>query len=182
MRQKIVFIVENEPGLITTYAQELKARGLDVYSAETVREARYLIAELGEKIDVALLDMKLETDPDEPRTTGADLGLELKKRCISITPEFLIRSGYSEVAYLKSALELGAAAYMSKDTYINDIIRHVRALMLRHYLKVENPNVVEELNRIAATTKNITDSIGSFCEHIIAPTFADCLGPPFILL
>jgi ActR/RegA family two-component response regulator len=183
MRQKIVLVVEDDLGLRTTYTSELAARGFDVYSAGTVKEARYLISELGEKIDVALLDMKLELDPDEPATTGADLGLELKRKCVNITPEFLIRSGYNEVVYLKSALDLGAAAYLSKkDTYLDDVIRHVRALMLRHYLKVENPNVIEELNRIAATTKNISDSIRSFCEHILAPAFADCLGAPFMLL
>ena len=183
MRQKIVFIVENESGVRTTYTTELAQRGFDVYSVETVKEARYLISELGEKIDVAFLDMKLETDPDEPGTTGADLGLELKRECTNMTPEFLIRSGYHEVAYLKAALELGAAAYLSKnDTGIDDVVRHIRALMLRHYLKVENPTVVEELNRIAATTKHITDSIRSFCEHILAPAFAECLGAPFMLL
>jgi|GEM_PF-1291172 len=183
MRKNIVFIVENEVGLRTTYTTELMERGFDVYSVETVMEARYLIKELGEKIDLALLDMKLETDPDEPGTTGADLGMELKRKCINITPEFLIRSGFTEVAYLKSALELGAAAYLSKkDTYLDDVIRHVRALMLRHYLKVENPTVSEELNRIAATTKNITDSIRSFCEHVLAPAFTACLGAPYLLL
>lgn len=182
MSQKVVFVVENEVGQLSTYDTELTARGFKVYGAETVREARGYIEELGEEIDVALLDMKLETDPDEPGTTGADLGLELKKKCSNIIPEFLIRSGYVEVAYLKSALDLGAAAYMPKSSRIDDIVRHVRALMLRHYLKVENPKVVEELNRIAATTKNITDSIRCFCEHILAPTFDDCLGAPFILL
>ena len=183
MRQKIVFIIENESGVRTTYETELKQRGFDVYSAETVKDARFYIKELGEKIDVALLDMKLETDPDEPGTSGAELGLELKSKCINITPEFLIRSGFSEVAYFKSALELGAAAYLAKtDTRIDDVVRHVRALLLRHYLKVENPTVIEELNRIAATTKNITDSIRSFCEHILAPAFEDCLGAPFMLL
>lgn len=183
MRQQIVFIVENEPGVRTTYATELTQRGFDVYSVGTVKEARYLINELGEKIDVAFLDMKLEVDPDEPGTTGADLGKELKSKCVNITPEFLIRSGYNEVAYLKAALELGASAYLSKtDTGIDDVVRHVRALLLRHYLKVENPAVTEELNRVAATAKNISDSIRSFCEHILAPTFADCLGAPFVLL
>src|ERR1041384_5887485 len=103
MRQKIVFIVENEIGVRTTYTTELSNRCFEVYSVGTVREARYLIKELGVKIDVAFLDMKLETDPEEPGTTGADLGKELKSKCINITPEFLIRSGYNEVAYLKAA-------------------------------------------------------------------------------
>src|SRR2546426_9450740 len=87
MRQKIVFIVENESGVRTTFTTEFAQRGFDVYSVETVKEARYLINELGEKIDVALLDMKLETDPDEPGTTGADLGMELKQKCSKIIPE-----------------------------------------------------------------------------------------------
>jgi ActR/RegA family two-component response regulator len=183
MRQKTVFIVEDELGIRETYSRELSNRGFDVYSAKTVNDARYLIDELGEKINVAMLDMRLDKDPDEPKTTGADLGLELKRKCVNIIPEFFIRSAYAKVEYFKSALELGAAAYLSKnDTYLDDVIRHVRALMLRHFLKVENPSVLEELNRIAATTKNIIDSIKAFCEHILAPAFADCLGAPFFLL
>lgn len=183
MRRKRVLVVENEPGLRTTYSRDLTDRGFDVFSAGTVKEARHWVREIGGTVDVALLDMRLEDDPDEPQTNGAELGLELKKKASNVMPEFLIRSAYAEIGYFKTAFELGAAAYLSKnDTERADVIRHVRALMLRHYLKVENPNVSEGLTRIAATTKNITDSIKAFCEHILAPTFADCLGAPFILL
>ncbi|HEX8503233.1 MAG TPA: response regulator [Pyrinomonadaceae bacterium] len=183
MRRKRVLVVEDVPGIRVTYARELSNRGFDVYSAGTVKEARYLIGELGETVDVALLDMRLENDPDEPNTNGAELGLELKEKCASILPEFLIRSAYADFAYFKAAFELGAAAYLKKnDTYPADVIRHVRALMLKHYVKGENPEVEEGLRRIAAVTRNTTDSIKSFCENILAPAMGECLGAPFVLL
>lgn len=183
MRRKRVLVVEDLPGIRATYTRELSNRGFDVFSAGTVKEARYLIGELGETIDVALLDMRLENDPDEPHTSGAELGLELKETCKNILPEFFIRSAYAEFAYFKAAFELGAAAYLKKnDTYPADVIRHVRALMLKHYVKVENPDVEDGLKRIAAITKNTTDSIKSFCENILAPALAECLGVPFVLL
>jgi ActR/RegA family two-component response regulator len=183
MCTKRVLVVENEPGLRTTYARDLTDRGFDVFSAGTIKEARLIIDELGETVDVALLDMRLEDDPDEPQTSGAELGLMLKKRCNAVVPEFLIRSAYAEIGYFKSAFELGAAVYLSKnDTGRDDVIRHVRALMLRHHLKMDNPNMMGDLNRIAAASKDTADSIKTFCEQVLAPKLSDCLGPSFILL
>jgi DNA-binding NarL/FixJ family response regulator len=182
MRRKKVLVIENEPGMRSSYMRDLSDRGFDVYSAGTVKEARYYIDSLGETVDVALLDMRLH-DQEEPNTNGAQLGLELKEKCKKIIPEFFIRSAYAEYGYFKAAFDLGTAAYLSKhDTDPDDVIRHVRALMLKHYLKVENPDVEDALKRIAAITRNTTDSIKSFCEHILAPALADCLGAPFVLL
>lgn len=183
MGKKIVLIIEDATGLRMTYERELADRGFDVYSAATVKDARHMINELGKTIDVALLDMRLENDPEEPNTNGAQLGLLLKKQCSNVIPEFLIRSAYADIGYFKSAFELEAAVYLSKnDTYPADVIRHVRALMLRHRLKLENTTVIDELNRIAATSKDKTDSIKTFCKQVLAPNLSDCLGAPFILL
>src|SRR5829696_2102392 len=99
MRRKTVLIVEDAPGVRVTYTRDLTNRGFDALSAGTVKEARDLINRLGEKVDVALLDMRLE-DIEEPNTTGADLGMELKKKCAGVTPEFLIRSGYADFVFM----------------------------------------------------------------------------------
>src|ERR1044072_7985386 len=105
MHPKRVLIVENEPGKKTSYSRELTSRGFDVYNAGTVKEARNWIDQAGEKIDVALLDMRLEDEPDEPQTSGAELGLELKRKAGNNVPEFLIRSAHTIVGYYKSAFE-----------------------------------------------------------------------------
>jgi len=185
MRPGTVLIVENEAGLRDTYHDELQRRGFDVRSAGTVRAARDIVYELREQIDVALLDMRLH-DLEEPNTTGADIGLELRQLCPQWTPEFLVRSQYAEVAYYKAALELGVAAYLAKlsrnDSDLDQVIRHVRALVLRRFLKIENPTVIDELNRIAATTKSVGHSILAFCEHTLAPHLSRCLGAPYVLL
>src|SRR5215212_3004267 len=114
MRRKIVLIIEDAPGVRATYARDLENRGFKTFSAGTVKGARQEINKLGGKVNVALLDMRLE-DKDEPNTTGADLGLELKKKCADVTPEFLIRSGYADFVFLESAFELGAAAYLDRN-------------------------------------------------------------------
>src|ERR1041384_3787687 len=182
MKEKVVLIVENQPGLRTSYHDELKRRGFHPRSAGTVTEARAIVEEIGPLVDLAILDMRLH-DLDEPNTTGADIGLELKRKSPHWPAEFLIRSQYAEVDYYKAALELGAAAYLSRlSTGIDDVVRHARALVLKRLLKIENPAVVEELNRIAATTKSIGQSVLSFCEYTLAPALSECLGAPYLLL
>jgi DNA-binding NarL/FixJ family response regulator len=183
MSLKTVVIVEDESAVRETSREELEHRSFTVMSAGTISDARKLINELSHPIGVAVLDMRFEKDPDEPETTGAQIGLKLKERCSASPPEFLIRSAYAEVSYYKEALDLGAAAYLSKEsTDLYDVIRHVRVLMLKHFLKIENPDVIEQLNRIAATTKSEIDSITAFCEQTLKPSLADCLGAPFLLL
>lgn len=183
MSPKTVLIVEDEPEVKETIHEELELRGFTVMSADTISEARNLVNKLSDGIGVAVLDMRFEKDPDEPETTGAQIGLKLKEKCSASPPEFLIRSAYADVSYYKEALDLGAAAYLSKgNTNLFDVIRHVRALMLKHFLKLENPEVIDQLNRIAATTKSEIDSITAFCEQTLKESLSDCLGAPFLLL
>src|ERR1043165_5741503 len=112
MQKKTVVIVEDNESQRLALHTALERRGFRVKSAATVAEARKVIEELGEEIDVMVLDMRLE-DPAEPDTTGADIGIALQDEHPTWLPEFLIHSAYALVNYYKLALRLGAAAYLS---------------------------------------------------------------------
>jgi DNA-binding NarL/FixJ family response regulator len=182
MGSKTVVIVEDHKPQRLALIYALERRGFRVMGAGTAAEARQIIRELGEEIDVMLLDMRLE-DPDEPSTTGADIGIELQAEHPNWLPEYLIHSAYSEVDYYKLALRLGAAAYLSKgDTQTSDVIRHTRALTLRRALRLERPPVAERLSSISESTKNLSVAVRKFCREILASELDACLGAPYILL
>lgn len=182
MMSKTVVIVEDQEVQRAAMQLALEGRGFRVRSAATVGEAYRVIEELGEDIDVMVLDMRLE-DPTEPATTGADIGIKVQSEHPDWLPEYLINSAYAEVNYFKLALRLGAAAYLSKaETGLKDLIRHVRALALRRALRLERPQVAELMRSISDSTKNLSMAVRKFCREVLARELNACLGAPYVLL
>jgi DNA-binding NarL/FixJ family response regulator len=182
MRSKTVVIIEdNEPQRLALQSA-LEHRGFEVCGAGTVEEARKAIDVLGDKIDVMVLDMRLE-DPNEPSTTGADIGIQVQDEHPNWLPEYLIHSAFAEVNYYRLALRLGAAAYLSKqETDLGDVVRHVRALAMKRALRLERPQVAETLRSIFDSTKNLSAAVKKFCGDVLAGELNACLGAPYVLL
>ena len=130
MHDKTVLVVEDEVSQRNPLQQMLCSRGFRAEGASNVTEAFRAIDNLGQNIDVMVLDMRLD-DPDYPGMTGADIGIRVRDQHPDWRPEFLISTVHSdEVNYYKTAVRLGAAAYLSKrETKITDVVRHVRALL-----------------------------------------------------
>jgi CheY-like chemotaxis protein len=182
MKKKTIVVVEDKPPQRLALHAALERRNFTVRSAETAAEARRIIEELGEEIDVMVLDMRLE-DPSEPDTTGADLGIAVQSEHPTWLPEFLIHSAYAEVDYYKLALRLGAAAYLAKEEgKLGGVIRHVRALALKRALRLERPQVAERLRAISESTKNLSAAVRKFCRDLLATELDSCLGAPYVLL
>ena len=182
MQSKTVVIVEDKEPQRIGLLYALERRGFRARGAATAAEARQIINELGEEIDVMVLDMRLE-DPTEPATTGADIGIQVQAEHPNWLPEYLIHSVYSEVDYYKLALRLGAASYLSKsETDTGDVIRHIRALALRRALRLERPRVAEWLGLLSDSTKNLSMAVRKFCREILANELDACLGAPYVLL
>jgi DNA-binding NarL/FixJ family response regulator len=182
MRKKTIVIVEDNESQRLALQGDLERRQFKVRSAATAAEAREVIDELGEEIDVMVLDMLLEP-PSEINTTGADLGIEVQNKHPHWLPEFLIHSAFNFVNYYKLALQLGAAAYLSKaETSRDDVIRHVRALALKRALRLERSEVTEKLRLISESTKNLSAAVRRFCQDVLADELDACLGSPYVLL
>lgn len=184
MPSKTVVVVEDlEPQRISmVYA--LENRGFRARGAANVAEAQRAIEELGEEIDVMVLDMMLD-DPAARDVTGADIGIRLQAEHPTWMPEYFIQSAYSRVNYYQLALRLGAAAYLPKiqnAVEIAEVIRHVRALALRRALRLERPQVADRLGAIYDSTKNLSTAVRIFCRDILKGELDACLGAPYVLL
>lgn len=191
MRKKRVLIIEDRDRQRVALHESLAVRGFEVYSAGRVSQARQLAEEHWNELDVVILDMRLE-DPDEPETTGADIGIEFRDKKGGFPPEFLIYSAYAEIDYYRLALKLGVAAYLPKtgDNQVDvikpdnrlDVIRHVRILALRRALDGENPITTNKVAQIAAISQTRAEAIVTFCQNVLRPEFESCLGAPFVIL
>lgn len=181
MSKKKVLIVEDEDtlGLLTN---DLTEAGFEVYPASNPTDARRLAEEHWGELDVVSLDMELE-DADEPLITGADIGIEFRRKKDSFPPESLIYSAKSQINYYRLALRLGAAAYLLKEEVgLPVVVQHVRVLALRHALNGENPNVAAEVARIAAHSGTQSEAILTFCRQVLKQEFQSCLGVNFVIL
>src|SRR5262245_37778826 len=103
---KKVLIVEDRKPLLKLLENQLQQCGFETYSASDVAEARQLAEQHWEELDVALLDMDLD-DPNDPLTTGADIGMEFRRKKDGFPPESLIYSAKSQINYYRLALRLG---------------------------------------------------------------------------
>jgi DNA-binding NarL/FixJ family response regulator len=185
MTQKKILIIEDTRELQVSLKNKLETRGFEVYSAGTVAEARRLAELHWHELDVVVLDMELDdpNDPSDPKITGADIGIEFRKKKKSFPPESLIYSSKREIDYYRLALRLGAAAYLWKEEDgLLDVVRHVRVLALRRALNGENPKIAAEVSRIAVHSRSKSDAIVTFCRRVLKPEFESCLGVPFVIL
>jgi DNA-binding NarL/FixJ family response regulator len=133
-------------------------------------------------VDVLVLDMCLD-DPKEPYTTSADVGVEFRARRPRWPPEVLIYSAFEKMDYYRLALKLGAAAYLSKaEANEEEVIRHVRALALRHGLSDERPGAAEQISSIADTSRDRSEAVKRFCTEVLTPELTSCLDAPFAVL
>jgi CheY-like chemotaxis protein len=180
---KTVLIVEDSDAQRLSLHKALEIRGFRVYSAATVATARELADQVGNQLDVMVLDMRLE-DPAMPAITGADIGIEVGSRQKQWPPEFLIHSAFEEVDYYRQAFRLSAAAYLRKEGQPrgnHQLIRHVRVLALRRGLSLERPGAVERIKKIAEASRNQTEAVVCFSRQVLAPKLSAYLGAPFAI-
>lgn len=182
MRSKNIFVLDDEPSARLPLLSSLKSLGFNAEGASNVNEARALLDKLKDKIDVMVLDMRLE-DPQHPHTTGADIGLEARELIRRCPPEFLILSGYKQVDYYEYALKLDVAAYLVKtEVSAEDVIRHIQSLALRRALSFEKPEIDEKIREIAEINSTPADAVASFCRKLLAPEIKSCIGLPAVFL
>lgn len=182
MPSKTVAVIEDKEAQRAGLVFALERRGFRARGAANVTEARQVIQEIGEEIDVIVADMNLE-DPVERSMTGADVCIEVRAAHPDWFPEYIILSAYSKVNYYNLALRLGAAAYLPKlKSGPAELVRHIRALALKRALRPERRAVTEQLRTITAATKNLSTAVHRLCRDVLARELNDCLGAPYVLL
>jgi DNA-binding NarL/FixJ family response regulator len=182
MNPGLILYIEDSESQRKSLKVALELRGFNVIVAGDVATARAMLEKYQGQIDVVILDMRLE-DPDWPQLTGADVAMEYYNPRTPYPPEFLIHSAHSELDYYKLALKLGVATYLEKSEYRQvDLIRHIRALVIRRALSVKNPATSNRVQKIIETSQNQSEAIELLCREELEPKFSGCLGAPFIFL
>lgn len=108
----LLLIVEDDDALRDRLAQAFEARGLDVRSARSVREAEDLARQ--DPPELVLLDLRI----------GADNGLDLVPVLKQIDPEtrIVVLTGYGSVATAVQAVRRGAVHYLTKPADADEIL------------------------------------------------------------
>ncbi len=182
MTRRLIFVLEDNDDFRESLRQQLERRDFQVVVAAAVEEARDVIQRYGHAIDVGVLDMRLE-DSRYPKVTGADIGLELRRKQAPLLPELMIYSAYPSVDYYRQTLNLGTSIFLDRSCHdIQDVIRHVRALVLRHALSVQVPAVLDTVKRLASASRDRMDWMSRFCLQLLFPELERTLGAPFTLL
>ncbi len=182
MKRQLVFVLEDDDLTRESLRQKLKHRGFEVVVAANVEKAREVVRRQGLEIDAAVLDMRLD-DADHPGVSGADIGLELRRRQAPRTPELMIYSANPSVDYYQQALTLGTSIFLNKSGNDDrEVIRHIRALLLRRALSIENPEILDAIKRFADASRDPVDAISRFCRQVLTPELKRTLGAPFTLL
>lgn len=115
-----VLVVDDEPAMVRTLAMSLRARGYDVCTAGTGREA--LRAAHTESPDLMLLDLGL------PDLSGVDVLTELRRE--SSLPVIVVSARHTSEDKV-AALDAGADDYVTKPVGIEELLARIRAAVRR---------------------------------------------------
>ena len=107
-----ILLIDDDEDFLHILGRSLARRGLEVLSASSPEEARFMLAEACP--DYAVVDLKLG------QVSGLSLLRELKTRCPSMIVVML--TGYASIATAVKAVKLGAVNYLAKPASVDDIL------------------------------------------------------------
>ena len=170
MKQKLILIVEDNEFLGSNMKEALEDRGFRAVHALN----REMALSQEEAPDVVILDMNLGE-----KRSGAEVGMELKSKFRSQSPEFIIYSAYDDRKYLLSAIRLGAAVYLEKaQKDYRTVITHARILAIRGVIR----NSLQAIRALVKECDTVPNAIRTAAQKILAPELHECLGAGFFVL
>jgi DNA-binding response OmpR family regulator len=117
-----VLLVEDEPGILTTFQAILAQEGFEVTAVPTYQSATLLVQQ--QSFDAVITELNIE---------GQDLGLRLASE-LKIQPRppaIVIYTGYPTVKQLREALKLRVDYVALKPVDLNEIKAALRTLIAR---------------------------------------------------
>ena len=124
MNKQGILIVEDEANLGETLRDYLRSKGHRVEWAPTVKSAQELAKQMGQELDVALLDINL------PDGNGLQLARQLREERRDLVMVFL--SAQNDPALRVEGLEIGAEDYVTKPFELRELtLRLERILQYR---------------------------------------------------
>jgi len=161
LRTITLLYVEDEDGI---RAQELRAYSKlfkQVYSCKDGVEAYSVFNENKDSIDIIVTDINM------PNMTGLEL---IEKISPNSDVPFIFTSAYSDIDYVKTALNLGAAKYITKPINIKTVIEDIQNIVQnkRKEKKIQNiatllikesKSTAEEITKLNAENRILKNNI-----------------------
>lgn len=116
-----VLVVEDDPRIVAFLVKGLRAEGYSTSEAATASAAAERIAEIGESLDVVLLDLRL------PDADGEEVLRHLRGR--GFLAPVIVLTAKSEVDDKVRALDAGANDYVTKPFSFEELLARIRAAL-----------------------------------------------------
>ncbi|MEK7250111.1 MAG: response regulator [Bacteroidota bacterium] len=113
LKDKLVLLVDDEPGMLVATKAALKERGFKVEAAEGAEQAMTVIKSLKPSIVVSDLVM--------PGTNGFELFQEVRKQADFKSLPFVFLTGIDDYYAKKFGKEIGGAAYITKPVDLDEL-------------------------------------------------------------
>ena len=140
-RTRRLLLIEDDTAFLRRMTKNLEASGFEVSAAESVEDARRILAE--QEYDLILTDIRL------PGASGLDLLDELREAEgdeADRTPVAVLTS-INTVDTAVEAMRRGAADYLTKEATRDEIVMRLRNILDRAELASENRRLRSTLNR-----------------------------------
>ena len=113
LKDKLVLLVDDEPGILVATKAGLTQRGFTVESAEGAEQAMQVIKSLNPSIVVSDLVM--------PGTNGFEFFQEVRKQADFKALPFVFLTGIDDYYAKKFGKEIGGAAYITKPVDLDEL-------------------------------------------------------------
>ena len=127
-----VLLVDDEEEFLETLVKRLKKRRLEVFSANSGKEALNILS--GTSVDVVVLDVKM------PDMDGIETLREIKKMAPSV--EVLMLTGHANVEVAIQGMELGAFDYLMKPMDIDELLYKLQDAYKKKWCREEDAECV----------------------------------------
>ncbi len=145
-----ILIVDDEGPIRTLLARLLGVRGFDCLTAESVAEARRLLA--AEHVALILSDVNM------PEESGLDFAREVSAAYPDVA--IVMVTGLDDREYAEAALEHGAYGYVLKPFKPNELVINVVNALRRRTLEIENRGHRERLEHtVLERTSSLRETI-----------------------
>ncbi|HUQ16011.1 MAG TPA: response regulator [Gemmatimonadales bacterium] len=113
-----ILVVDDDPVILTLVERSLRAEGFRVWTATRAADARRLLAELAEAVDLVLTDIVM------PEGLGSELALQIgsTQRWVRV----LFMSSYSREHLLKHGVDVPEARLLKKPFVAAQLVSRIR--------------------------------------------------------
>lgn len=169
-----ILIVDDDRDFVAIYEEILQRQGLVVTSTHSAAEATAALEEQGARIDVVLLDQKLQG------AGGPDSGIDLIARVKQLAPfaKTLVVTGYASPDAIERAFQLGVYDYLVKNGAFEALLRAkvrnaVEVTSASRLASLSRDSVIAELRELWAQALAATDGNrkGKLLEEVVKRLF-----------